>query len=645
MALDQYYNRHDPAKGFEKHLFRAGKGLQSAELNEVQEYAIERIKSIGDSLYKDGDIVRDCSCLVDPDTGSVTLDGGAIYLMGKVRGIVPSAFTIPVDRTVSIGVRVTETTVTEFEDPTLKDPATGTRNYNEPGAGRLKVSIAWGWDGDGESGEFFGVYTSDSGILLQKDLPPQMDSVTNALARYDRDSTGGNYITEGLSVAAEFDKAGATLTYTVSEGRARANGYGIEIPRSVRVVEASDPDLKEIISEPHTYSETNGSMRLLLDNFPVTSVDQVRITAQKTATLTHGAFSGAKDPLPDTSVLQLIAVSQGATNYVIGTDCKLTSGQVDWSLTGAEPAPGSSYSVTYQYLKTTEVTDIDDYGFTVSGAVEGSLVVTDYHFAMPRIDAIVVDAEGRIDRIKGVSVTYNPPQPSVPSTMLKIASLQHDWMTDPKVVADGVKVIPMSELQGIRGLVFDLYDLVAQERLKTQIGLAEPASKRGVFVDPLNNDNLRDAGINQNAAIIDGVLTLPIIGDVKPPAVAISIPQQLAYAIEPVIEQLFRTGSQKVNPYLAFAPIPANVTISPAVDFWTESQTTWLSSETRRFVNGWGNVGTTSSNTGTELVATRSVEAEFLRQVFVEFTLNGFGSGEQLQTVTFDGITVTPEAI
>lgn len=63
------------------------------------------------------------------------------------------------------------------------------------------------------------------------------------------------------------------------------------------------------------------------------------------------------DPIPDTSVLEIIQVKQGATIYVNGTDYRLHSGDVDWSLSGAEPAPGSSYEITYRYRS--RITPID----------------------------------------------------------------------------------------------------------------------------------------------------------------------------------------------------------------------------------------------------------------------------------------------
>lgn len=44
------YNRFNPDKEYEKILFRAGMGLQSAELNEAQDYALSKLKSVGDAV-------------------------------------------------------------------------------------------------------------------------------------------------------------------------------------------------------------------------------------------------------------------------------------------------------------------------------------------------------------------------------------------------------------------------------------------------------------------------------------------------------------------------------------------------------------------------------------------------------------------
>lgn len=646
MLIDNYFDRTDTSKHYEQHLFRVGAGLQSAEMNEIQQYGISRVKSIGDALFKDGDIVRDCAALVDPDTGAVALAGGALYLRGMVRGITPATFTIPTDVVVEIGVRLVETVITELEDPTLRDPAPGTHNYQEPGAARLKIEAVWGWNGDGADGDFYGVYTVEHGVLLQKEPPPQLDTVTNALARYDRDSAGGNYVVSGFGVSSTWDAATGKLVTLVTEGRARVNGFGIEVPRSVRLVDDMDRDTQSVTAEPRTFTpDANGKMRVNLDNTPLVSINQVRITAEKTVTVSHGAFSGAKDPLPDNAILSLVEVKQGSTTYVNGSDYKLTSGQVDWSLIGAEPAPGSSYTVRYQYQTTAATIEGQDSdGFTVGGAVNGSLVTIDYTFALPRVDAIVLDSDGRVNRIKGVATKYTPAAPAVPATQLKIASVRHSWSGNPVVTQDAVSVMPMSDLQGLRGMVLDLYDLVAQERLRNDIGLAEPAAKRGLFVDPLNNDNLRDAGVMQTAAVFDGELSLPITADVSN-AGEFTAPVLLDYTLEVLVEQPYRTGAMKVNPYQAFDPIPARVTLSPEVDFWTETVTTWASAITQRFVVGSGNASFTRTKTTMQLVSSSTQAAQYLRPISVAFKVAGFGPGEQLQSLTFDGIPVTPEAI
>ncbi|SDY39638.1 protein of unknown function [Nitrosomonas sp. Nm58] len=389
--IDGYYNRFDPAKKYEKHLFRAGYVLQSSELNEVQSYAEDRVRGVADALFKDGDVVRDAQIIVNSATGEVQCQSGAIYLVGAVRGIPSKTMTIPTTGVVSVGIRLVETVITELDDPALRDPAIDVRNYQESGAARLKVEAIWSFQGDGATGEFYPVYTVEDGQLRAKETPPNLDSVTQSLARYDRDSAGGTYVVSGLTVKALDDLGTGEQVYSVGEGRARVYGYGVELKTSRREVYPVIPDLRNIISEPHT-STTVSAQRVDIDRTPIENIASVQITAEKTVTLTHGGFVGAQDPLPDTSVLSLLEVKQGGTTYLANTDYKLTSGKVDWSLAGNEPAPGSTYTVTYQYISEVTPTAIDDTGFTVEGAVVGSLILVTYNQKLPRYDRIALNA-------------------------------------------------------------------------------------------------------------------------------------------------------------------------------------------------------------------------------------------------------------
>lgn len=663
MALNGYYNRSEAeqAKGYERHEFLAGRVLQSAELNEVQAYATNRIKALGDALYKDGDIVRDARAIVDQDTGITQLESGAVYLRGTVRGVPSGKITIPVTGTVVIGIYLNENIVTEAEDTDLLDPARETRSYQEPGAARLQIIPQWGYQGDGMSdGEFFPIYYVDDGQLRAKEAPPQLDSVSQAIARYDRDSTGSSYIVSGMQVTALNDMEDGTQVYSVKDGRARINGFGVSLSTSRRLEYPAQPDLRYIDSEPHASSGV-GAQRVNLDRTPISQITQVRITAEKTASLVHGTFSGAQDPLPDTSVIEIVSVSQADKTYVKDVDYKLTSGKVDWSLSGDEPSPGTTYSVTYRYITSVEPTNVDSTGFTVEGAVSGTLILTNYYVKLPRIDRLCMDENGAFLWVQGVATDYDPVRPQVQSNVLAICQIYQTWDGNRRIVNDGVRVVTMNEIEGMNSRLDNLTDLVAQQKLVSDIGTRESAAKKGMFVDPFIDDSQRDQGISQTAAVLGYGLTLPIEGDAVSVSTDVSGPTSCEFTLEPVLSQTSRTGDMKINPYMAFTVPAKPVTLTPNVDRWTETQTTWLSATTQKFIvdnaikdayhyrlygtnlAGWPSY--TTSTTQTVLVSSTTSRIENLRQIDVKFEATGFGPGEQLVSLKFDGITVTPVAI
>lgn len=636
-----YFNRFDEKDNYDKHMFRAGYVLQSAELNEIQDAGISRLKGVGDALFKDGDIIRDCVVLVDPMTGVTTCQSGSVYLRGSVRGVPPETFTIPTNRTVAVGIWLTESTVTENEDPRLRDPAAETRNYQEAGASRLKVDPKWGYDQDGTiDAEFFPIYYADSGQLRAKEAPPQLDSVSQAIARYDRDSTGSSYIVAGMKVSQLADAVDGMQVFNIQDGRARVNGFGISLNTSRRLKYDAAPDLRVIDSEPFT-SATVDAQRINVDRPPVNSISQVRVTLEKTSPMVHGTFTGAQDPLPDTSVTDIVEVKQGGTTYSKGVDYKLTAGRVDWSLSGAEPAPGSSYTAKYQYISTVEPTDVDDTGFTVTGAVVGTLVLTNYDLKLPRIDRLCLDESGAFVWVQGVATDYNPVRPQVPGNLMALCQVLQTWDDNRRVIADGVRAVPMSDIEALSARLDQITDLVAQQKLVSDIGTRDASAKKGVFVDPFLDDEQRDQGSVQSAAVVGFALTLPIEGAAVAMSLDVLVPTTCAFTLEPILEQPLRTGFMKINPYMAFAPIPATVKLTPAVDRWTETESQWLSPTTAKFIVGSaGRPSRTSSSTSDVLTGTTSKTIEHLRQIEVQFEASGFGDGEALAEVKFDGIVV-----
>ena len=213
MPLASYYNRFDATKRFDAHLIRAGFGVQSAEINEIQSCFTDRLKRIADAVFRDGSVISGTLPVINQTTGSTLCPASTIYIRGAMRSVPERTFTIPLVGLVRIGVFLLDEEITEVQDATLRDPAVNTRNYNEPGAGRLRVTPTWGREGDG-TGEFYPVYTVIDGVLQNQQ--PNDTSFMEALARYDRESNG-NYVVTGLTVQALGLNAGAN-TLSVKEG-------------------------------------------------------------------------------------------------------------------------------------------------------------------------------------------------------------------------------------------------------------------------------------------------------------------------------------------------------------------------------------------------------------------------------------------
>jgi hypothetical protein len=465
-----------------------------------------------------------------------------------------------------------------------------------------------------------------------------MDSVKVALARYDRESNG-SYIVHGFEVKYH-GLADGQQVFVLNEGKAHVDGYEIELPHSVRLKYTLNPDLSTVQSEPHTFQPNElGVMRITLNNPTCQSVLFVDITQQKTANLTHGSFSGVADQIPDQAILEIVQVRQGSTVYVQGTDFRLQAGSVDWSLSGDEPAPGSSYEVTYRARVSVTPQDVTEDGITVSNAVPGTLVLIDYTWKMPRYDLITIDKDGQVQRIQGQAHPWRPSIPKAPVGQLALAYIAQTWKTDakPDVISTAIHAISMTEIQAMRQAISDLYDFVAEERLKNDANSRDPAAKKGLFVDPFFDDDMRDNGIEQNAAIVDQCLQLPISVTVMDTGKSAD-PWMLPFTLEPVVEQPLRTGFMKINPYQAFDPLPAIVKIILDTDRWTEVQTVWNSSTTSRFSTSSSSVlQQTLSNS--VLISSKTEEAATMRSITQRFTVDGFKPNEQL-TITFDGIEI-----
>lgn len=636
MSNPTLYNRWQDSAPFERVLFRPDRILQSAEANELQSALNWRLRGLADALFKDGAIMRDAGIVVSLPGGSTLCQAGLVYLAGAVRAVPEQTITVPTEGDVWVGIYLRRVVVTELEDPALLNPAAGTRGYMQPGAAREVIRLDWGVAGDGHEGTFCPIWLVENGVVRPKEPPPNLDAVTQALARYDRDSAGGSYIVRGLQLRALPDLAAGQQAYALAEGAARVNGHGFDFTAARRVLHAATPDLLWIDSEPHM-STTEGLQRIDIDRVPAWGEIQLRIVSRKTVDVVHGGFAGAADPLPDAGVLEIESAVQGATTYTPNADYRLTAGQVDWSPAGAEPNPGSTYQVTYRYMHRAVPVGADDKGASVSGALPGTLVQASYHHALRRIDRLVLGSEGRLSWIKGVSAPWTPVPPTVPPDALTLASVHQFWDSRRRVVPDGVRMVPMQTLVDYDERMDTISTDLAELRLAVDIAGRHSGIKKGLFADPLIDDSLRDAGRVQTAHITGGALRLPLRIDSARLGTAIVARTAPAHANVPVVSQLARTEAMKVNPYAAFDPLPRAVVLRPSVDRWTQTQDIWLTGRASNVSD--------ATRTVTNVVRTSRTSAiERLRPTVVEFDL-AFPPGETLTGMTFGGQAVVAEPL
>lgn len=679
-----YYQRFAPAKGDDQLLFVPGV-FPAADAADLQLVLRDKVKGIGDALFKNGAVIRGCEVVIDPDSGRTRLGAGEIYIDGAVRAVPAAEITIPVTTRLDVGVRLVWRVDTALEDPSLYDPAVGAPTYGEPGAPRLRYRLSWSHSLAVGDGDFYAVYAVDNGALVNTTPPPSLDPVMMALASYDRDANG-HYVVSGhrVRVADLMTVDGVEKRpYVVSSGVANVNGFKVTRPVDTRIIADIDPDLLLVEDEPHLY--TGGNQRITTNRYPIASISKVEIYREKTVTRKRGLTAGGIDVLDDPQVADLMSVTQGATSYAINVAVKLTGGHIDWSPTGQpEPATGSSYTVTYRYKTSIDPSAVDDLGFTVSGAVPSTFVEVTYRYKLPRYDRIVLDQGGVISLLKGQSHPLAPSPPAVPAALLPLATIKHHWRTGvaPVVVDDTARVVSMSGIESMGRRINDLTDLVGQQMLRLDAVISAPTTINGVFTDNFADDTMADMGAPQTAVARGGELLLPMTVDLAlVPNKADRTPWLLAYEVLTVIAQEAVTEYFKINPYMSFAPLPARVTLDPPIDNWTENRIETINIDdpttTTVTIRGddfqmrqvtvagrvewggwvWGDGNTTSQvdwarqNVGgtrdevSETSTRTTRDLPFLRQIPVTFTVEGFGGGENLAKVTFDGIDVTPPAL
>ncbi|MBN8243314.1 DUF4815 domain-containing protein [Nitratireductor aquimarinus] len=620
--------------------------LQSAELNEMQSLSDDKLRRVAEYILQDGRIVRGDDPVVTPVgdgeiSVTVRLPECAIYVGGLVHDVETAQFELPATGNVMIGIRLAESVVTDVEDASLKGHLQGSESYMEPGAARIRFEASWGTSEDGNADPLISVFNMQDGAIITNETNTDYSEIYQALAAYSSESNGA-YVFSGCEVGALGLNGDGEQVFTISEGVAYVSGRRLPRAQSLRLRVLEEPDLREVSAEPHAFTEpSGGTQTFTLSRSPIAEVSQITIIKETTETVVHGAFSGASDALTNTSVESIQEIKQGGTTYTSPADWLLSSGEIDWSPGGAEPTPGSSYTVKYRYYQNIAPDLVTRDAVTLTGATQGTNALIDYTYKLPRIDVIAMDQSGMLTYVKGNSALSRPRPAIIPSTHLELARVINRWGIAPTIVQSAVRNVPYSEINAMKRALLDIYDLVSQERLKSDVSAREVSAKRGVFVDPFLDDDMRDQGVPQTAASFGGQLRLPVLAKVHEFPALLAV-QHLDFTNEAIISQLRHTHGMKINPYATFTPMPGRASLEPSSDIWTETEELWTSPEAQAFEAEEGQAITgVSLEQEMELVRTTTRAAGTIRVRQVNFRLEGFIQDEALDSATFDDVPIT----
>ncbi|EFO31682.1 virulence-associated protein [Roseibium sp. TrichSKD4] len=626
--------------------FIDGRHIEGGDINEVQGLFERSLTSVAKMSAANGDIREGAGIKVelitDPATpnepathANITLQAGVIFVDRDLEVKATYLENVPITGQVSVGVRKLRGYVTSEQDETLKGIAEGEPSFNEPGHARREEDLVWALPDDDQAGEFTRVYQLRDGVVVDKKMPVALSRIIDNLRIYD--SANGSYIVEGCDVRALGSDGEGHQVLSIDGGIAHIDGFRRTRDEAFTLFVEEDPDLEDVPAETHQFDDPDGtgSATIEINRPPVASVTSALVTKQITIQRARGDVPNGLDQLDHGSVRRIISVTQSDTVYVEGTDFELSGDDIRWLLGGNQPDAQDTYSVTYLYYAPADSIAFDNRTITITGGVNGEDVLLTYRSKIPRRDLLVLDISGQPRIIKGVSMRRKAVAPPTPPETLPLAEIHNDWFGAPLIVSSDQRMPTVWEDWQYKHLLLKLADQF--NRMSMESSVPDSVSADGIFTDDFQNDELRDNGVPQTAAINRGVLQLPVHEVMN---VSFGQVETLAYEEKATIEQLLSTGVHKVNPYQNFNPIAGDLFLTPALDHWTEVRTAWTSPVTQFFTAAPGRPP--GRTVMTEEVSQRTETASAIRQLDIAFTLNGFGANEQLESLLFAGRDVTP---
>lgn len=605
-----YYDDYDPNKNYSQSLAIPGRVEQARDFTQVQTMIYDYLQRMSDTFFRNGAIISGMS--FNKTNTTITVETGKVYMNGKIHNFPKQTISILGQGEEIVGVKLIESLVTENEDASLLDPTTSTGNYGQPGTHRIKNQVILTVN-DAEASMLYDFFDGD----LQSEVPrPQFDGLQDLLAKRTFDESG-NYRVRGLETVCEpYDANNVRLI--VEAGTAYVMGYQVIKPTPIKTIVPMSKDFRSVTGEPKLYK--TATTKYLLNNVPAKAITQVTGYVQVTQALTRGSSPGGIDYLANTPVVDVRAVTSGGTTYVEGTDFQLTNDGIDWSLSGAEPTTGASYSVVYWFNKTfvqgedyehfQEVGgfgETKDYVSWIAGdkPAEDTTFYINYDFYLARMDLVSISKSGDVVVQRGQSdIPRNVKAPvSSGGDVLPLGALYLPPNSgNGKALFNSTTRLEMSQIQRMAQRVEDLEFNQAITALDREAIDGETATDlRGIFSDSFRSTvraDLSHANFNVMYDLELGNIMLPLQNTqardmviANPANVKKFFRMTTAPMMETVaIDQPFATTTMLINPYLAFNSLGV-INLVPQVDNWIEDNFINIEEtrfEARNFWRWWG---------------------------------------------------------
>lgn len=603
--VPQYYNLFDSTKGYTEILFRAGKVLQSKELNELQSILKNQIKNVGNTILTDGDIIEGCQLVISDDRHTVTMTRGRIYLDGDVRDVPDTVINISGEGTETIGAKLESVIITADEDSTLTDIATGYDNYNQDGGFRLKETVKITLN-DPNSSILYNLVDGEQLVINTSEDLTQLDKINSTLARRTFEESG-NYKVSGLTLSDKNQNDTNYIYLTLEAGKAYVRGYEVskDTAYTVRLERANS--LRNVENEPKTFR--NGTNRYVLNNNYINSIKKLVSIVSVTQNIVRGSVIGGIDYLPLSPVVEIISITQGGTTYEKGVDFQLLNDGVDWSIGNKAPSPGTTYQCIWTYNKTM-LKDVDytlehteDWynGYVVFSPngdkpVDGTQFLINYDFMLCRRDVIGIDMLGNVVVTKGQSdILRTVESPSVDGNhILALGSvLLKPISNEVSIINNNTKNITMLDLYNMLERINDLEYNQAITDLDQEATEGENATQlKGVFTDGFIGLTKSDTTHNDWSASIDldnRELTLPFQSSITGLELSDETDSRIGkfgrlftnpYSEIILMSQPLVSSSIRINSYNAFPKTPS-LKLYPEVDNWIEESTVTIQGGTK----------------------------------------------------------------